>query len=177
MAGRMWNISGRTVTHPAIPDDAGMQVFHYPKGGKHPGFAVTMTIGPVPGRGRELFVCTLADSSDDKANPWARILAHVASRSPPAAVGAVLALPDGILGRSSHRHVLLAPAQSLSARHLPDYEAVMETRLLQLVTLTDREADCVSAHGGEALMARMAEQGVSALADRRPGDTRLTGST
>jgi len=173
MAGRLWNIEGRIVTHGDVPDDLGLQIFHFPKGGKHRSFAVTMTIGPVAEHKRELFVCTLADSADDTANPWARILAHVASTEPEPQVGEVIALPDGALGRSSHRHVLLAPSQSLSARELPDYESVLETPLIQLVTLTDREAEWIGERGADAFLEVMAEQKVTAFADRRPGDTRL----
>jgi hypothetical protein len=62
---------------------------------------------------------------------------------------------------------------SLSERELPDYESVMETRLVQLITVTTREAEWIADHSGRAFAEAMAEQKVAPLADRRPGDTRL----
>ncbi len=173
MAGRLWNIEGHVVSHQNVPDELGMQIWHFPKGGKHPAFAVTMTIGTVSEQPREWFVCTLADSDEEKADIWAWILAHVATRDPRPQVGDVVALPEGVLGRSSHRHVLLTPALSLSTRELPDYESVLEAKLVQLVTVTDREAAWIADHSAEEFLEAMLEQRVAPLADRRAGDTRL----
>ena len=173
MAGKMWHTEGRKVGHPADPEGLDFEVWHFPMGGKHADFAVTMRVGLVQEGGRELFVCTLADETDDTASPWAQILAHVRTRDPVPAVGEVVRLPDGALGRSSHRQVLLAPPQSLRLAELPDYEAVLESSLVELVTVTDREAAWIAEHSGDALISLMKEQGVRAMADRRAGDTRL----
>ena len=175
MAGKMWHTEGRRLDRGALSPEDDYEVWHYPKGGKHGDFAITMTVGSVAPGGCEYLVCTLADASGDES-PWAGVLAHVRTLDPAPRVGDVVSLPEGSLGRSSHRRVLLARPRSLRQAELSDYEAVLESTLVELITVTDREAEWIGEHGAAAFLERMEDQGVRTLADRRPGDTRLTSS-
>ncbi len=173
MAGRMLHTEGFRLG-PAAQDGGRLfEVWHFPKGGKHPQCAVTLTLSPVEPEGTELLMCSLADAAPEPSPVWAAVLEHVRGQSTGPAMGDVLPPPEGMMGRSSYRHLLVAPPQSLRQTELADYEAVLEARLVELVTLTDREATWIGAHGGEAYLTHMADQGVAPFADRRAGDTRL----
>ena len=174
MAGRMLNTEGFRLGPAAEDGGRSFEIWHFPKGGKHAQFAVTLTLSPVVPRGTELLICSLADAKPGSSPPWANILEQMRERSTEPEIGDIIGLSEGALGRSSYRHVLVAPSPSLRQTELADYEAVLEARLLELVTLTDREANWVGEHGGAAFLSRMSTQGVDPFADRRAGDTVLS---
>lgn len=165
LAGRMLGADPVRVTHPAAD---GFSAWHYPKRAR--ACAVTLTLG-LP-RGHELLAFTLGDTRDPQAEPMVRVLHALAEAEP----GEVVALPEGTLGRSAHRHAVIAgPPVLLDGERLADWEGVLGAHLQMVLTLTDPEASFVAERGPAALLERMAAQGVVPACDRRAGDVRLDG--
>lgn len=161
-----------------VPAGAEFGVWHFRKVVARP-FAVTITVGLAasdvgePGRvgqGHELIGLTLADVKAPASAPVARALVAVASQD--LALGAVAPLPEGTFGRSSHTWVLRTELGDHIRDHA-EYERILGGRLDLIVPVTEREARWIEAHGADAYVRAMREQGVRPYADRAPGETRL----
>jgi hypothetical protein len=173
LVGRAFGAEPVRVRHPEAPAVSEVDVVHYPKAGaSHTrSFAATLTLGLGEPSGRELLALTLADSRDPERDRVAWMLVGIAALGP--ARGAVVPLPAGCLGRSSHTHVVLTEAFVLPDRDRPDYERIVGARLDLCIPITRREAEWIEAHGVDAYLAAMKEQGVGAHADRPAGETQL----
>jgi hypothetical protein len=138
---------------------------HYRKTPTRP-FAVTMTVGLAELEGRELVALTLADAKPGEER-YARMIAAAAATPR----GAVVRLPDGLLGRSAHAAALVTEAWPIPDR--AEHERIVGGTLDLVVPVTEREAAWIAAHGSEAFVARMKAQAIAPFADRPAGETRL----
>ena len=144
-------------------------VWHFPKVVARP-FAVTVTCGRSTAGQPELLALSLADARGEVGARLARLLGTVADAEPGAEP---LALPEGCLGRSSHRFAITCPV-ARSLRDHGEYERILGAPLRLVVPVTQREASWIEGHGQEAYADAMAEQGVQPYADRAPGETQLS---
>lgn len=169
LAGRMLESEPVRVGHPELqPIEA--QIWHYPKVRRS--VAATLTVGLAEATGRELVAFTLGDSRSPEAEPMARVLAAAVEGR----IGDVLALPEGTLGRSAHRFVLVAGRPTpLDPERLGDWEKLLGGAIVTVLTVTEAERAFIAAHGHEVYLERMRAQGVAPCCDRRPGDVDLTG--
>ncbi len=168
MAQRIWNTSGVQLHHDALPED--LEVWHFAKS-RGRDMAVTHTVGGGTMAGRELMVLTLADRREDQGDRITGLLASVANAA--TGLGSITELPDGCLGRSSHRHAAVTTPWPLREPDLRDYERILGASLHLVVPLTEREAAWTHDAGVDALVAAMSEQQVAPWADRAPGQTTL----
>lgn len=171
LAGRIWAVEPVRVSHPDLPADRAYGLAHFPKphGTRAPrSYAITTTLGLGD---RELVALTLADAREPDRDRTALLLGRVAESG--RARGAVVALPEGTLGRSAHQAALIAAPWPLPPLELPEIERILGARLDLVVPITAREAAWIEAHTADAFTDTMRDQGVAPLADRAPGQVEL----
>lgn len=140
------------------------RVWHFPKTGSRP-YAWSVTFGEA----RCQLALSLADAMGDA--PPALGLLHATSGQ---ARGAVIGLPEGCLGRSSHRQAIVVDAAPF-LDEAESYGQITGGAWDLVLPVTEREAAWVHVHGAEAFASAMREQGVPPCIDRVPGTTRLLG--
>lgn len=142
--------------------EGGFRIWHYPKAIPRP-FAASFWLG----EGCTRLALSLADAKgpDHPARPLLQ-----ATRAAPR--GDLVALPEGCLGRSSHRHAIVVGCEGFLLDYR-DYERIAGTPIDLVVPVTTREATWIQTHGAAAFAELMREQEVGAALDRVPGTTEL----
>lgn len=138
------------------------RIWHYVKVTPRP-YAVSLVLGAEGAR----MALSLADAEGDR-HPAVGLLEATAD----AARHTLVTLPEGCLGRSSHRFAILASAERFIL-HVPDYERILGSALDLVIPVTSREAAWIRTHGVEAFVSVMHDQEVRPWMDRVPGTTDL----
>lgn len=162
-AAALARMLGRVLSHPPVSiADAPTRVWHYRKVSPRL-YAVSVALGDDVGR----MALSLADATGT-THPSAGLL-HATMH---AERGDLVALPEGCLGRSSHRYAIVTHAEGFLLE-VADYERILGMDLELVIPVTTREARWIDANGVEAFAQRMREQEVSPYLDRIPGTTEL----
>jgi hypothetical protein len=173
LVGKMAGSEPVTVSHPSAPPGEGFDVVHFrkPTAASRPrSYAMTLTLGLGESQRRELIALTLADVREPAADRMAWLL----RASTGLQAGAVMALPEGCLGRSSHTHATCTEPWPMIPQDRADLEQLIGTRLEMIVPITAREAAFAEARGVAALLDAMKAQSVTPWADRPAGQTDLS---
>ncbi|MEN0065454.1 MAG: hypothetical protein AAGA48_25130 [Myxococcota bacterium] len=146
-----------------------VSVVHYPKVSGRP-FAITLTIGASSAVAQEYGAVSLADAQPGADHRFAELVAVAWEAR--AAVGDVVALPEGLLGRSSHTHAVVLDQGSV-LREEAEYVRILGAPIAWVVPVTSREAEWIASHSAAAFDRAMREQGVEPYVDRPAGTTQL----